>query len=85
MQISILKGVRNPLPKPKGIKDKNPPFYEITASMAEWSKALDLSSSIVYAWVRTPLEAFFGFRGRELLKKKNDDSDRIRTGAGEPN
>ena len=38
--------------------------------MAEWSKALDLSSSIVYAWVRTPLEAFFGFRGRELLKKK---------------
>ena len=41
------------------------PFYTARASMAEWSKALDLSSSIrKNAWVRTPLEApVFGARG----------------------
>ena len=34
-------------------------FHQIKASMAEWSKALDLSSSIrKNAWVRTPLEAY---------------------------
>ena len=34
------------------------------ASMAEWSKALDLSSSIrKNAWVRTPLEALFCLQG----------------------
>ena len=32
---------------------------QLGASMAEWSKALDLSSSIrKNAWVRTPLEAY---------------------------
>ena len=41
------------------------PFYTWQASMAEWSKALDLSSSIrKNAWVRTPLEALNFVPGR---------------------
>ena len=41
------------------------PFYTWQASMAEWSKALDLSSSIrKNAWVRTPLEALNFAPGR---------------------
>ena len=52
------------------------------ASMAEWSKALDLSSSIrKNAWVRTPLEAS-PFASDRSQKQKDSDICQIRTDAG---
>ena len=52
------------------------------ASMAEWSKALDLSSSIrKNAWVRTPLEAS-PFGSERFQLQKSSDVCQIRTDAG---
>ena len=52
------------------------------AWMAEWSKALDLSSSIrKNAWVRTPLEAS-PFASDRSQKQKDSDICQIRTDAG---